>query len=81
MAKLPKFALTHNNEKYTWDLKNDATKRTLKSFDNKSDATKGGVLEKAVGPQGGSVKLRKLDGEYQEERTFPRSADPRSSKG
>ena len=53
MAKLPKFALTHNNEKYTWDLKNDATKRTLKSFDNKSDATKGGVLERPSVPKVG----------------------------
>jgi hypothetical protein len=29
----------------------------------------------------GSVKIEKLNGRYQEERTFPRSADPRKSKG
>jgi hypothetical protein len=28
-----------------------------------------------------SVRIHKLDGKIQEERTYPRSADPRSSKG
>lgn len=28
-----------------------------------------------------SVKIHKLDGQIQEERTYPRSADPRSSRG
>lgn len=28
-----------------------------------------------------SVKIHKLDGKFQEERTYPRSADPRGSKG
>jgi hypothetical protein len=38
---------------------------------------KGGVLGKAVGSGGGSVQIRKLDGTIQEERTFPRAADPK----
>lgn len=76
--KLPKFTLTKNDQKDRWDLVNDATKRVIKSFENKSDATRGGVLEKAVGAGGGSVKIRKEDGRFQEERTYPRSADPKS---
>lgn len=32
-------------------------------------------------PKPVSVRIRKLDGTFQEERTYPGSADPRSSKG
>lgn len=41
-----------------------------KTFDTKADATKGGVLEKAIGPEGGSVKIQKENGRFQEERTY-----------
>ena len=81
MAKLPKFTLTHNEKKDRWDLTNDATDRTVKSFENKADALVGGTLEKAVGKDGGSVKIQKVDGKFQEERTYPGSADPKKSKG
>jgi hypothetical protein len=79
--KLPKFTLDKNEQKDHWDLRNDKTNRVVKSFDTKTDATKGGALKRAVGPEGGSVKIQKENGRYQEERTFPRSRDPRSSKG
>ena len=81
MAKLPKFTLTHNEKKDRWDLTNDATDKTVKSFGNKADALTGGALEKAVGKVGGSVKIQKVDGKFQEERTYPGSADPKKSKG
>ncbi|CAN5630899.1 DUF2188 domain-containing protein [soil metagenome] len=81
MANLPKYTLTHNEKKDRWDLVNDQTDRVKKSFDAKAEATKGGVLEKAVGAGGGSVKIQKLNGRFQEERTYPGSADPKSSKG
>jgi Uncharacterized protein conserved in bacteria (DUF2188) len=32
-------------------------------------------------PQAVSVRIHKTDGKFQEERTYPRSADPRKSKG
>jgi hypothetical protein len=32
-------------------------------------------------PEAVSVKIHKVDGRIQEERTYPRSADPRRSKG
>ena len=48
----------------------------MKKFATKAAATKGGVLEKAVGGMG-SVRIRKRDGKIQEERTYPRSTDPR----
>ena len=81
MTKLPKFTLTKNEKKDRWDLVNDKTDRVVKSFETKGDATKGGVLSKAVGKEGGSVKIQKEDAKFQEERTYPRGADPKSSKG
>lgn len=32
-------------------------------------------------PKGATVKVHKVDGKIGEERTYPRSADPKSSKG
>lgn len=81
MAKLPKFTLDKNERTQRWDLTNDTTDRKVKSFETKADATKGGALEKAVGPGGGSVKIQKENGRFQEERTYPGSRDPKSSKG
>ena len=83
MAKpnLPKFTLEKNEKKDSWDLTNDKTNRTVRSFDTKDHATKGGVLERTVGSAGGSVKIQKENGRFQEERTYPGSRDPKSSKG
>jgi len=81
MANLPKFTLDYNEKSEKWDLKNDVTDRTVKSFETKADATTRGVLKTAVGAGGGSVKIQKTNGRYQEERTFPRGRDPKASKG
>ena len=80
MATLPKFTLEHNEKKDQWDLRKDSGDRLVKSFETKQDATKGGALQKAIGGAG-SVKIQKENGRIQEERTFPRSADPKRSKG
>ena len=79
-AKLTRFSLAHNDKTKKWDLKKEGSGELVKSFATKAAATKGGVLEKAVGGTG-SVRIRKRDGKIQEERTYPRSADPRGSKG
>lgn len=81
MSKLPKFTLTKDEKRDDWALKNDATDRVVRRFETKGEATKGGVLERAVGSEGGSVKIQKENGRFQEERTYPGSKDPRSSKG
>jgi Uncharacterized protein conserved in bacteria (DUF2188) len=81
MAKLPKYTLTRNEKKDRWDLNQDGTGKTVKSFETKEEATKGGVIKDAIGPDGGSVKIQKADGKIQEERTFPASADPKKSPG
>jgi hypothetical protein len=72
---LPKFMLGFNKTSKKWEL-TDGSKSVVKTFKTKADALKGGVLEKAVKGKG-SVRIRKLDGKIQEERTYPRSADPR----
>lgn len=81
MANLRKFTLDYNEEKKRWDLENDKTDQVVRTFENKEDATKGGVLKKILGDQGGSVKIQKENGRFQEERTYPSSADPKESKG
>jgi hypothetical protein len=81
MGNLKKFTLDYNEKKESWELTNDKADKVVKSFDTKEEATKGGVLEKAVGKEGGSVKIQKENGRFQEERTYPGSADPKSSRG
>lgn len=79
--KLPKLTLTFNEQKENWVLKNDSSNKTVKIFDTKAEATKGGVLKKVLGKKGGSVKIQKENGRFQEERTFPDKLDPASSVG
>ena len=76
MAKLPRYSLSQNDKSKKWELKADGSGQVVKGFKTKAAATKGGVLERAVGGRG-SVRIRKRDGKIQEERTYPRSADPR----
>jgi len=81
MAKLPKYTLDYNEKKEKWELEKDQTNRIVKNFDTKEEATKKDALRSLLGNNGGSVKIQKQDGKFQEERTYPRSADPRKSKG
>jgi hypothetical protein len=76
MARLPKYSLTHNEKTKKWELKREGSGEVIKRFGTKAQATKGGVLEKAVKGMG-SVRIRKRNGKIQEERTYPRSMDPR----
>lgn len=81
MGKLKKYTLSHDDKNNDWVLKEDGQNRAKRRFGNKSEATAGGALSDALGKAGGSVKIQKVDGQYQEERTYPRSKDPRSSPG
>lgn len=80
MAKLPKFTASYNDNKEKWQVLNDKTDKVVKTFGTKEDMTARGVLRKAIGGEG-SVKIQKVNGKFQEERTYPRSADPKKSKG
>jgi len=81
MATLRKFHLTKDAKKGDWVLTEEGKSRARRRFATKSAATTGGALEDALGAQGGSVRIHKEDGKIQQERTFPRSADPKGSKG
>jgi hypothetical protein len=76
MAKLPRYSLAHNTKTKKWELKSEPSGKLVKRFTTKARATKGGVLGRAIGGRG-SVRIKKRNGRIQEERTFPRSADPR----
>jgi hypothetical protein len=78
---LPKFTLSLNDKKDVWQLKNDTTNRVIKNFGTKGEALEGGVMRKTLGNSGGSVKIQKENHIFQEERTYPRSKDPKESKG
>lgn len=81
MTKLPKFTLTHNEKRDRWDLTSDSSGRTVATFETKGAATKGGALQGVIGKAGGSVKIQKVNGRFQEERTYPGAADPKKSPG
>lgn len=74
------YHLTKKGDK--WALKKEGADRTSKTFDTtKSDAVKQSA--EFLKNKGGdaSLKIHKQDGKIQEERTYPRSADPRKTKG
>jgi hypothetical protein len=75
---LPRFTLKHDKDAGRWVLKNQLGD-TVKSFADKASATAGGVLGRAV--KRGTVRIHTASGRIQEERTYPRSADPRRSPG
>ncbi|MCU0680138.1 MAG: DUF2188 domain-containing protein [Planctomycetes bacterium] len=81
MNILIKYTLSHNRDNKNWELKEDKTKEILVSFPIKKRALSKGVLKKVLGNNGGSVKVKNIKGGFQEERTFPRSKDPKKSEG
>lgn len=78
---LDKYTLHKDQKADKWRLEKEGSDRAKKIFDTKEDATKRGALSDAIGDQGGSVRIRKIDGTIQEERTFPRSKDPKKTPG
>ena len=80
MASLTKFTIFHDPERGQWVLKRDGAQRALKRFAKKEDSVD--YAGKRFGEDyPASVKIQKQDGTLEEERTYPRSMDPRKSKG
>lgn len=61
-----------------WGLFDQLGER-VKAFKTRAEALAGSTLERIVGT--GTVRIHREDGHFEEERTFPRSADPRQSPG
>lgn len=73
------YHLIHEDGKYK--LKKENAERASKVIEsNKIDAikeSKNFIIEQG----GGSLKIHKNNGGFREERTFPKSSDPKKSKG
>ena len=76
---LDKYTLHKDKKTEKWRLEKEGSDRAKRTYDTKETALKN--LRKDVGQSGGSVRIRKTDNTIQEERTYPRSKDPRKSKG
>lgn len=76
---IDKYTLHKDRKSEKWRLEKEGTDRAKRVFETKADALT--ELRHAVGPNGGSVRIRKVDNTIQEERTYPRSKDPKSSPG
>lgn len=76
---IDKFTLHKDSESEKWRLEKEGSDRAKRVFETKSEALK--ELRSAVGPGGGSVRIRKADNTIQEERTYPRSKDPKKTPG
>jgi len=74
-----KFTLHKDQDTQKWRLEREGSDRAKRTFDTKGEALAN--LRDAVGMDGGSVQIRRVDNTIQEERTYPRSKDPKSSKG
>lgn len=66
-----------------WALRQSGSQRASESYGN---ATKAEALRQAAAhlrsqPEPASLKVKNLNGRIQEERTYPRSADPKRSPG
>jgi len=61
-----------------WELI-DQDRAVVRTFKTKAEALDRGVLEEIV--KEGTVRIHREDGTIEEERTYPRAADPRRSPG
>ena len=74
---LNKYDLLHEDDQ--WKLKQRGAERAIRTFETKEEGMK--FNTDYVDEHGGSLVVRKLDDCIQEERTYPRSADPKRSLG
>jgi hypothetical protein len=62
-----------------WKLCRENSQRASLTFDTKQEGVAGST--EYMRQHGGSLKIHLETGRIQEERTYPRSADPRKSRG
>ncbi len=81
MATLRALTLGYNEDRRRWDLTDDASDRVVRSFATKRGATQEGVFDRMFNTKPASIRIETQHGRIQEERTYPRSRDPKRSKG
>jgi hypothetical protein len=62
-----------------WELKKEGATRSSKTAETKAEII--AIASEFLNGKTASLKIHKEDGTIQEERTYPRSADPAKSKG
>jgi len=62
-----------------WDLTRQGADRASISKPTKAEILQ--ATQQFMADKTGSVKIHRADGTFEEERTYPRSADPSTSKG
>ncbi|MDV6169363.1 DUF2188 domain-containing protein [Flavobacterium sp. DG1-102-2] len=73
------YHLTHEDGKYKLTKENG--ERASKVFESNKDEAIKSSKDFIQNQGGGSLKIHKNDGGFQEERTYPRANDPKKSKG
>ena len=71
------YHLTKKGEE--WRLEKEKSDEALVCCSTKKEAIE--KMREYMSGRVGSVKIHKENGQFEEERTYPRSMDPRSSKG
>ena len=62
-----------------WKLTAEGSERSIGEFDTKEEAVD--MASTVIATRTGSLKIHRADGTIEEERTYPRSADPRETPG
>jgi hypothetical protein len=71
---LDRYHLTHRNDE--WRLEKAGSNRAVATGGTKAQAV--GKMRAYMRTHDGSVRIHRMDGQIQEERTYPRSKDPKS---
>ncbi|MDF2446485.1 MAG: hypothetical protein K0S46_1721 [Moraxellaceae bacterium] len=74
---MDKYDLAHEDGK--WKLTREGATRATKTFETKREGV--AFSTDYVNERTGSLRIRKENGQFQEERTYPRKDDPKKSKG
>jgi len=70
MGSARRYTLIQNDRTNVWELIREDTRKVVRRFRTKTEATSKGVLENAIGKDGGSVVIRKKGGVFEEQRNY-----------
>jgi hypothetical protein len=76
---MDRYDLNHDGD--SWKLQKQGGERASKVFEGMTKEEAVRATSDFMQGHPGSVRIHKMDGTYEEERTYPRSADPRQSPG
>lgn len=76
---MDRYDLNHDGD--NWKLHKQGGERASKVFEGMTKEEAVRATSDFMQDHPGSVRIHKMDGTYEEERTYPRSADPRQSPG